>query len=84
MSGLADGHDGVANDYFLVRTTRFDPRGALSDAEIAAEHISGWRWWRLEDVAAYDGPDLFSPRDLATPLTALLTDTPTQPIHLGL
>src|SRR3984885_1387464 len=35
----ADGYEGAASDYFLVRTTRFDPRGALSDDHPAAEHI---------------------------------------------
>ena len=81
----ADGYDGIVNDYHLVRTARFDPRGALSDDELAAELISGWRWWRLEDIAAYEGTDLFSPRDLATPLAALVAgDLPTTPLLLGL
>jgi 8-oxo-dGTP pyrophosphatase MutT (NUDIX family) len=84
-AGHAEGYDGVVNDYFLVRTSRFDPRGALSDDELAAEHISGWRWWRHEDIAAYDGTDLFSPRDLATPLAALIAgDIPSTPRALGL
>lgn len=83
--GLAEGYDGVVNDYFLVRTTRFDPRGALSDDDLAAEHISGMRWWRHEDIAGYDGPDLFSPRDIATPLAALIAgDIPGTPVMLGL
>lgn len=30
-TGQADGYDGVGTDYFLVRTARFDPRGALSE-----------------------------------------------------
>lgn len=82
---LADGYDGVVNDYFLVRTTRFDPRGALSDDDLAAEHISGMRWWRHEDIAGYGGTDLFSPRDIATPLAALLAgDIPGTPVMLGL
>lgn len=81
----ADGYDGLVNDYFLVRTTRFDPRGELSDDELAAEHISGMRWWRHEDIAEYDGPDLFSPRDLATPLGELIAgDVPATPVMLGL
>jgi 8-oxo-dGTP diphosphatase len=81
----ADGYDGVVNDYFLVRTTRFDPRGALSDDDLAAEHISGMRWWRHGDVADYDGPDLFSPRDIATPLAALIAGViPSTPLMLGL
>ncbi len=55
--GQADGYDGLVNDYFLVRTARFDPRGALSDDELAAEHISGMRWWRHADIAGYRGTD---------------------------
>jgi hypothetical protein len=83
--GQADGYDGVVNDYFLVRTTRFDPRGALSDDELAAEHISGMRWWRHRDIAGYSGTDLFSPRDIATPLAALIAgDIPDTPVTLGL
>jgi 8-oxo-dGTP diphosphatase len=81
----ADGYDGAVNDYFLVRTTLFDPRGALSDDELAAEHISGMRWWRHADIAEYDGADLFSPRDIATPLAPLIAgDIPGTPVMLGL
>jgi 8-oxo-dGTP diphosphatase len=83
--GHADGYDGIVNDYFLVRTTRFDPRGALSDDELAAEHISGMRWWRHRDIAEYSGTDLFSPRDIARPLAALIAgDIPDTPVMLGL
>ncbi|MGI5368007.1 NUDIX hydrolase [Streptomyces sp. A244] len=83
--GHAVGYDGVINDYFLVRTARFDPRGTLSDDELAAEHISGLKWWHPSEVARYDGPDLFSPRDLATPLAALITSgVPVRPVRLGL
>jgi hypothetical protein len=75
----------MVNDYFLVRVIHFDPRGALSDDDLAAEHISAMRWWRLRDIAAYDGPDLFSPRDLATVLPALVAgDIPVTPLLLGL
>ncbi|MGO4363374.1 NUDIX domain-containing protein [Terrabacter sp. 2TAF16] len=83
--GHADGYDGVVNDYFLVRTPLFDPRGALSDDELAAEHISAMRWWRHAEIAEYDGTDLFSPRDVATPLAALIAgDIPATPVVLGL
>jgi 8-oxo-dGTP diphosphatase len=83
--GLADGYDGVVNDYFLVRTRRFAPRGALPDHELAAEHITGMRWWRHRDIAEYRGTDLFSPRDIATPLAALIAgDIPDTPLNLGL
>ncbi|MFC7485669.1 NUDIX hydrolase [Knoellia sp. CPCC 206453] len=83
--GLADSYDGLVNDYFLVRTVGFDPRGALSDDALAGEYISGWRWWRQEDIAKYAGPDLFSPRDIATPLLALIAgELPDPPLMLGL
>jgi ADP-ribose pyrophosphatase YjhB (NUDIX family) len=81
----ADGYDGLVNDYFLLRTERFVPRGALSDEDLAAEHISAWRWWRHEEIAEYDGTDLFSPRELAPPLAALIAgDVPATPRVLGL
>ena len=83
--GRPDGYDGLVNDYYLVRTQRFDPRGALSDDDLSAEHITGMRWWRHADIADYDGTDLFSPRDLATPLAALIAgDLPDTPVMLGL
>ncbi|MGK4579947.1 NUDIX domain-containing protein [Kitasatospora sp. HPMI-4] len=82
--GLVPGHDGVVNDYFLVRTTAFDPHGTLSDRGLAAENITTLRWWNPQDIADYRGPDLFSPRDLATPLTALLAHgAPARPLRLG-
>lgn len=84
-SGHAQGYDGVVNDYFLVRTTRFEPRGSLSDDALAAELISGMRWWRLAEIVGYDGTDLFSPREIAAPLAALIAgDVPRTPVVLGL
>jgi len=83
--GHAAGYDGVVNDYFLVRTSSFDPRGAMSDDELATENINGFHWWELQDIADYRGSELFSPRDLATPLAALIdNEVPTRPVPLGL
>jgi 8-oxo-dGTP diphosphatase len=83
--GHAAGDDGVVNDYFLVRTTSFTPGGTMSDDELAAENIGGFRWWRLQDIASYRGPELFSPRDLATPLADLIAgQLPAAPVPLGL
>lgn len=83
--GHAPGYDGVVNDYFLIRTTAFVPRGAMSDDELAAEDITGLRWWRRQDVTGYRGPDLFSPRDLAGPMTSLIDHgIPAEPVLLGL
>ncbi|BAL88191.1 putative NUDIX hydrolase [Actinoplanes missouriensis 431] len=82
---IAPGRDGIVNDYFLVRTPHFPPRGEFTDAQLAAELIAAFRWWRLPEITGYTGSDLFSPRDLATPLTALLTSgPPPSPMPLGL
>lgn len=81
----APGFDGIVNDYFLIRTGYFEPRGEFTDDQLAAEHLAAFRWWQLSEITDYSGPDLFSPRDLATPLTALLTSgSPSDPIPLGL
>ncbi|MFF7856363.1 NUDIX domain-containing protein [Streptomyces sp. NPDC007904] len=83
--GIAPGHDGVVNDYHLVRTTAFVPAGALGEAALARENIHGTRWWSLDEITGHDGPDLFSPRDLGTPLARLLADgVPPRPVRLGL
>lgn len=82
---LLAGYDGVVNDYYLVRVAAFTPRPAMSGAELAAEQLTGTRWWPASAIAAYRGTDLFSPRDLATPLAALVTGgVPPEPVHLGL
>jgi hypothetical protein len=81
----APGFDGLVNDYFLIRATHFEPQGDFTDAQLAAEHIATFRWWQLSEITSYTGPDLFSPRDLATPLTDLLTSRiPSEPVTLGL
>ncbi|MGW1026090.1 NUDIX domain-containing protein [Streptomyces sp. NPDC002577] len=83
--GHTAGYDGVVNDYFLVRTASFDPRGAMSTEELAAENITGLRWWWPQDIADYRGPDVFGPRDLATPLEELIDQgVPEEPVLLGL
>ncbi|WP_328406234.1 NUDIX hydrolase [Nocardia sp. NBC_00403] len=83
--GYLHGYDGALQDYFLVRTAAFHPNGALSSEELAAENITGFRWWRLAEIANYHGPDLFGPRELAGPLAELIKDgVPDQPLDLGL
>jgi 8-oxo-dGTP diphosphatase len=74
--GLADGYDGLVDHYFMLRTGRFAPRGAFSDEQLAAENVTGFTWWSLEEIRTYDGPDTFAPRRLATHLADLLRDGP--------
>ncbi|MFD5566202.1 hypothetical protein [Kitasatospora griseola] len=42
LSGPA-GRTGVVNDYVLVRTVSSRPNGAMTDDELAAENITGFR-----------------------------------------
>jgi 8-oxo-dGTP diphosphatase len=77
------GHDGVVNDYYLVRTTRFTPNGTMTEAQLLAENIVDRRWWPLAEIVTYQGPDLFGPRKLGAHLTALVTDgIPPEPLTL--
>jgi 8-oxo-dGTP pyrophosphatase MutT (NUDIX family) len=78
--------DGIVNDYFLVRATHFEPEGEFTGDQLATDELlAGFRWWRLSEIVDHTGPDLFSPRDLATPLTDLLASgIPAAPVTLGL
>jgi 8-oxo-dGTP diphosphatase len=82
--GQVDGYDGAVNDFFLVRVPAFTPRGSLSDSELAAENVTGLRWWTAAEIGAYQGTDLFGPRNLAELLAALLRNgPPAEPLTLG-
>ncbi|MEQ4208975.1 NUDIX domain-containing protein [Actinopolymorpha sp. B17G11] len=83
--GHARHYDGVVNDYFLLRTSHFDPRGSFTPDQLAAENIAGLRWWSLAELDAYRGADLFSPRALPVVLRELLDNgVPAQPRLLAL
>lgn len=81
----AVGFDGVINDIFLVRTSAFEPRGSLSDEQLAAENLLELRWWTREQISTDSGDAVFAPRALAPMLSELLGGgIPTEPIHVGL
>jgi 8-oxo-dGTP pyrophosphatase MutT (NUDIX family) len=83
--GHATGYDGVINDYYLVRTAAFTPRGTMTVEQLAAEHVTGFRWWTQPEIARYRGRAVFSPRGLADALAALLADgPPAHPLAFGL
>ena len=83
--GFAKDHDGVVNDYYLVRTERFDPRGTMTDDELAAESIQGLHWWSPREITDHRGTDLFSPRALRDRLATLLDEgVPPEPLSLAL
>ncbi|MBC9715154.1 NUDIX domain-containing protein [Streptomyces sp. TRM66268-LWL] len=84
-TGHDPGYDGALQDYFLVRTHPFDASGSFTAEQLAAEGIAEFRWWTVQEIAGHRGPGVFAPRDLVTPLTALLTHgVPEHPVALGL
>ncbi|MFW6599897.1 NUDIX domain-containing protein [Propionibacteriaceae bacterium Y2011] len=82
--GLLVGWDGVINDYFLVQSARFEPQGSLGADQLAAELVGDFRWWHLDDLAAHEGPELFSPRELPRLLDGALRHPPPAPVTIGL
>jgi 8-oxo-dGTP diphosphatase len=75
----AAGHDGVRNDYYVVRTSHFIPE-PTADWEL--EGVSDCHWWTLDELLAADAE--FSPLALPTLIQALLTEgVPTRPILMG-
>jgi 8-oxo-dGTP diphosphatase len=84
-AGHAAGYDGVVNDIYLVHTTAFEPAGSLSAEQLAAENLMALRWWTLDELSSYDGPDLFAPRDIAGLLAKVLEHgAPADPLVVGL
>jgi 8-oxo-dGTP diphosphatase len=74
--GHAAGYDGVINDFYLIRTGAFEPRGSMTDAQLEAENVFGIRWWPLEEIRGYAGTDRFGPRDLGDRVASLLAGGP--------
>src|SRR5262245_43193604 len=83
--GHIEGYDGVVNDFYLVRSDHFAPRGSLSPEQLRAELVYGHRWWAIDEIQTYAGADFFGPRKLGDLLPALLRDgPPPEPIQIGL
>ena len=68
--------DGQRETVHLVRTTRFVPSPLLSAEELRGENLHDHRWWSVDEIAAYDGEDLFAPRDIHVHIRAVLRDGP--------
>jgi 8-oxo-dGTP diphosphatase len=75
----AAGHDGVRNDYYVVRTEHFEPE-PTPDWEL--EGVSDCRWWTVPELLSADAE--FSPLALPSLMHALLTEgAPARPILMG-
>ncbi len=80
--GIARGWDGQTDDFYLVRTAAFEPRGVFSDEELLAEGVGAVRWWTQAELEAPG--TVFGPRELPGLLVELLHDgPPAAPVLVG-
>lgn len=85
VPGVIAGHDGQQEDYHWIPTAPFVPRGELTDAQLAAEHMGPLRWWTVPELdAARRTGTTFAPRDLPALLADLLRHgLPPHPLEIG-
>jgi ADP-ribose pyrophosphatase YjhB (NUDIX family) len=75
--------DGQVERYFLLRTECFEPAPRLTVEQLAAEWVSGIRWWTQGELAAAGGRK-FAPRRLPELVAALVRDGPPgEPLDVG-
>lgn len=74
--------DGQAERFALVRTHAFEPAPRFTPEQLAAEFVTGMRWWTPEELVA--SGELFAPRRLPELVLALLRDGPPgEPVDVG-
>ncbi len=74
--------DGQRDRYYLVHTAAFEPVPRFTPEQLAAEYVTGIRWWTPEELAA--STELFAPRRLPELVAALLRDGPPgEPVDVG-
>ena len=74
--------DGQIERYVLVRSPVFEPAPRFTREELAAEFVTGMRWWTLDELQA--SAELFAPRRLPALVAALVRDGPPgKPVDVG-
>ena len=74
--------DGQVERFVLVRTLSFEPAPRFTLEELAAEFVTGLRWWTVAELAA--AGERFAPRRLPELVAALLRDGPPgEPFDVG-
>ena len=76
------GWDGQIEETMFVQVQRFEPAPQFTPEELAAEYVTGVRWWTQEELAG--STELFAPRALPELVAALLRDGPPgEPVDVG-
>lgn len=57
--------NGQRESVHLVRTDFFEPVPGFSVEELRNENLHEHRWWSMDEITAYEGRDVFAPRDIA-------------------
>ena len=74
--------DGQVERYSFVRAAAFEPQPRFTPEQLAAEFVTGMRWWTQEELAASE--ELFAPRRLPELVAALVRDGPPgEPVDVG-
>lgn len=71
--------DGVAwtgqtETVYLVRTPRFEIRPSFTTDQLLSENLDEHKWWTLDDLQTYPGPDRLSPPDIGAYVHAIIND----------
>ncbi len=75
--------DGQAEQFFLVRSEAFEPEPRFSAEALAAEYVTGLRWWTASELDGADGV-VFAPGALPELLAPLRRgEVPDPAIEVG-
>lgn len=66
--------DGQTETVYLVRTSRFEIRPSFTQDQLLSENLDGHKWWDLDELRTYAGPDHLSPPDLGSYVHSVVSD----------
>ena len=73
---------GQSERIFLVRTEAFEPAPERTAEELAAEYVTGQRWWTVQELA--ESGEQFAPTRLPELVRDLVENgPPTEPVDVG-
>lgn len=75
---------GQTETVYLVRTQRFEIRPSFTQEQLLSESLDQHRWWDIDELHGYVGPDRFSPPGIASYLrTIVINGVPPLPFVLN-
>ncbi len=80
---LSGSWDGQVEQFYLVRSAAFEPAPRFTPEALAAEYLTGMRWWTASELDGADGV-IFAPGTLPALLEPLRRgEVPPAPIEVG-